>query len=133
MRLQFLHPQIAARSCGDCRTHLYDDTPQRMGLPVIRGGRHVERAKGQPTPCRWCPKIAMGDDPKPENATELSERNGRALVHYLECRAVGRFPGDAWVRRNAAVIRAVMDEAADLRQTETMLNAIGAMFVKGAG
>lgn len=85
---------------------------------MYRADRRVERANGQPTPCRWCPKIPPDTSPKPENAVELSERNRRALNHYLECRAIGTFPDDPWVRRNAVVFRAIMDSVAEDRAEE---------------
>lgn len=40
----------------------------------------------------------------------LSAKNRRAYRHYRMCRAVGRFPPDAVVERNAALIRGVEEE-----------------------
>lgn len=123
MRLKFLHPEIAGRSCSDCKNFMYDDTPQRMGLPVIRAGVHQSRGGG-PTPCRWCPKIPSSvpaRDACPEKAVELNERNWQALIHYLKCRAVGRFPDDPWVERNAMVIRDEMDSAEQDRQDRRVI------------
>jgi hypothetical protein len=71
-------------------------------LPVLR-------PEGTVTPCWKCPKIPVGSLPKPENAVELSAHNREAWHHYLECRAVGVFPDDPIVRRNAAAIREVYD------------------------
>ena len=122
-----MHPEITSRSCEDCKTYLYNDTRERMGLPVIRAGRQELRGNA-PTPCRWCPKLPAdvpSSEACPEKAVELSQRNYKCLAHYLECRAVGRFPDDAIVRRNAMVIRSVMDdiehEKAERRQAERML------------
>lgn len=123
MRLKFLHPEIAARSCVDCKQFMYDDTPQRMGLPVIRGGVHQPRGN-TPTPCRWCPKIPASvpaNQATADKAVELSERNWLALIHYLKCRAVGRFPADPWVERNAMIIREEMDAAEQDRQDRRVL------------
>lgn len=73
-----------------------------MGLPVLRVG---------PTPCQECPKIPVGAPQKTrEHAIELSDKNYQAWQHYLECRAVGKFPDDPIVRRNARVLRDVYDE-----------------------
>jgi hypothetical protein len=107
------HGVIAARSCSDCRKWLYDDRPGCWGLkPVERpAGRKLERLPNQLTPCSSCPKIPDGAEPKPENAVELSVRNRMAYQHYLECKAVGEFPVDAIVRRNAGVIREIEDVA----------------------
>lgn len=35
-------------------------------------------------------------------------------MHYLECRAIGRFPDDSWVRRNAVIVRRIEDMAAGM-------------------
>jgi hypothetical protein len=76
----------------------------RAGLPVLR-------PKGVATPCLSCPKIPEGIPKTRDNAIELSERNWLAYQHYLECRAVGQFPKDPIVRRNARILRAIIDEA----------------------
>jgi len=56
-------------------------------------------------PCRLsgCPKGT------PENSIELSQKNLQAWHHYQECRAVGNFPDDPIVRRNAALIKRIED------------------------
>lgn len=78
---------------------------------MIHLGEPVERPKGIPTPCSTCPKIPLGVVPEPRNATDLSAKNWLAYRHYLENRAVNSFPHDPIVRRNAALIRMVEDEA----------------------
>lgn len=40
----------------------------------------------------------------PENQKGLSDQNLQALRHYQECKAVGSFPDDPIVRRNARII-----------------------------
>jgi hypothetical protein len=40
-----------------------------------------------------------------QDGLELSAKNQQAYHHYLECKAVGRFPEDAIVIRNAGLIR----------------------------
>jgi hypothetical protein len=107
VRLELLRPDAASRPCGDCRRWLYHDTPDRFGDAVVRGGRPVARPPGCPTPCSYCPK-QPADVPdharRPETAVELSDKNARAVAFSRECRAVGRWPDDALVRRNAAVV-----------------------------
>jgi hypothetical protein len=103
-----LHPDVAARSCEDCQTYLYfDKGPGEFGARVERGGKPCKRPKGIKPPCGWCPKIAPGDEPRPSNAQELTPENFQAYVHFRECEAVGSFPNDATVRRNAAIIKHV--------------------------
>ena len=48
----------------------------------------------------------------PNPAAELSAWNWQAYEHYCECKAVGQFPDDAIVRRNAGLIRMVEDSVA---------------------
>lgn len=48
-------------------------------------------------------------------AQELSERNLLALQHYQRCKAVGQFPDDALVRRNAAIIAGVFQSVEEGR------------------
>ena len=43
----------------------------------------------------------------------MSPWNELAYTHYLECKAVGSFPDDPIVRRNASLIRSVEDAVAD--------------------
>lgn len=54
-------------------------------------------------PNRGCPKGT------PENQRTLWPENELCYEHYRECRAVGRFPNDSVVRRNAAIIMEVED------------------------
>ncbi len=80
--------------------------------------------KGQKTPCIWCPKIPAGDPHSPSSAIELTEENFLAYLHYQECKAVGEFPSDPIVRRNAALIRRVEDLADQVRDTQSAKSAI---------
>lgn len=100
-----MHPEWS-RSCGDCVKWLYD----YHGNVCTRAGKPSPRPAGTPTPCHKCPKIPAGEPPIRANAVELSERNFAAYVHYLECRAVGQFPDDPIVRRNARILRGLFDE-----------------------
>jgi len=103
---------------------MHDDAPGRLGLPVIdkSTGEPFPRRPGTPTPCRWCPKIPEGAAKVRANAVELNERNAAAYLHYRECRAVGSFPDDWIVRRNARAIREVEDAAERFRQSEHLMN-----------
>lgn len=129
MRLLLIHPDIAGRSCADCQKYLYFDRgPGEFGNRVERGGKPCSRPKGTKTPCEWCPKIAPGDEPRPENAQELTPQNLAAYVHYLECEAVNDFPRDAIVRRNAALIRMSVQAAERMTQARSGLIALGSLF-----
>lgn len=107
-----LHPGVAGRDCGDCRKWQYADTDEVGGKLLRRGGLPIMRPPGQPPPCRRCPKIPDGVDPAYWNAVEWSDKNWKAFRFHQQCAAVGRFPDDAIVRRNAGLIESTL---ADLR------------------
>lgn len=118
VRLVLLHPEVAGRSCGDCKQFLYHDGPNHLSgrKLLLPDGKPRPRLPNVPTPCWMCPKIPAGEAPFPHNAVEMSPKSWRAYTHYLECRAVLRFPDhDPIVRRNAMLIRMVEDEAQEYR------------------
>lgn len=59
----------------------------------------------------------------PATAEELSEKNWRAWGFHQECAAVGKFPDDDIVRRNAALIKRIEDMAAEVRRTRAAVAA----------
>ena len=76
-------------------------------------------------PSRGCPKGS------PENPKTLLPCNEIAYEHYRECRAVGQFPDDPIVRRNAAIIRGIEDDAANKSEQEFRKTLIDLIGVKG--
>lgn len=120
-----LHPEVAYRDCGDCKRHVYDDKGKR----AMRRGKPVVRPRGMSPPCHSCPKVAPTGSP---GCVELSEKNWQAYRHYKECQAVGRFPDDATVRRNAAVIR-MAEESADQARQAGALTPLLKMLEGGHG
>lgn len=120
MRLAIVHPEVAARDCKHCQKWLYDE---KTGKVVERHGIPIERPKGTHPPCRLhigCPKGS------PENSRALTSQNRRAYHHYLECRAVGQFPDDPIVRRNAALIRHV-EESIKEGKLDILMARVGAL------
>lgn len=122
MRLLLTHPHLAARSCSDCRRWIYPDKPGEFAeSPAERAGVKVVRLPMQLPPCSYCPK-QPSDVPersrRPETAVELSAKNWRAYHHYTECAAVGSFPDDPIVRRNAAIISRIEKDAAAVQQLQ---------------
>lgn len=109
VRLILFHPEVANRSCSDCRKWIYREDGERL----TRGPERipVPRAPGAPTPCASCPKIPM-DSPAKDAAHAISpsDRSLQAYRHYLECEAVGHFPDDPIVCRNAGIIRAIRQQ-----------------------
>lgn len=104
--LELTKPQFAKRDCNVCkRLWLDDDT----GKPVMKGGKPLLRPVDSVLLCQTkagCPKGT------PENPKSLSPKNRLAWNHFRDCAAVGQFPDDPIVRRNARVIRAAMAVAA---------------------
>jgi hypothetical protein len=92
---------------------------------LTRAGKPVPRPANTATPCRSCPKIPAGAEPKPENAVELSEAGWACWRFYRECRAVGEFPNDPLVRHAAAAFRAVEDAADRSAQSRAQTLALG--------
>lgn len=86
---------------------MYDE---KTGKRVEVAGKPMPRPRGTLAPCRQrangCPKGT------PEASRALDERNLRAWTHYQQCRAVGQFPEDGIVARNAAIIRRAEEDAA---------------------
>lgn len=125
MILELYHPQVARRDCAHCQKFHYDED---TGLPVkderggaIGDGTHLYR-RG-PTPCRTAKGCPKGT---PEDPATLNARNREAYRHYLECKAVGNFPGDSIVRRNAGIIRSIEESHRRLQaeSTQQLLQAV---------
>lgn len=122
-RLTRLYPRIAALSCRDCVVNWYDAD----GKPVERGGKLLPRPAGSRPPCRTCPKIPPGTDPRPENAVELSEEHRDTVRYYEECRAVGHFPDDPIVRWAARVLKNAADHCDKAEANRTQLTVLSVL------
>ena len=119
------HPEIAARSCEDCAKWWFladgslktrSDASGKVKLPLLR-------PPGVATPCDSCPKIPADEPKTAANAVVLSEAHRLTWQHWLECRAVNwQVPdvADPIVRRNAALIQSVYDEAKEDSQRDLM-------------
>lgn len=105
----------------------------RDGKPEKRG-THCEDAFKSP-----CRDLRIGTDgrrirscPKgtPESPKTLSAENELCYEHFLECQAVGSFPDDSVVRRNAKVIIEVLAEekrSLDAMRHSSLLTYAGAV------
>lgn len=103
--LELNHRQFAKRDCSACKTWWYDDD---TGKVVMRKGKPLRRPEGTVVLCQTqagCPKGT------PEQPKSFSAKNRLAWLHFLECDAVGQFPDDPIVRRNARVIRQAIKAA----------------------
>lgn len=90
-------PILAKKTCDECRMYWLDE----KGAFTYEGKERLIRPVGSQVPCE-CPSGCPVGHFKKQN--RLSAANCKALDHYMECRAVGDFPPDAIVRRNAAII-----------------------------
>lgn len=126
MRLLMLHPGIAHLDCDFCLKHMVDE---KTGVPEIgRGGvpelRILNMSPEYLSPCRDLRRDGNGRRvrtcPKgtPENPKTLSPENELCYEHFLECKAIGQFPDDSVVRRNAAVIQGVLDAVSTIQENE---------------
>lgn len=111
MGLILFHPEVAYRDCQHCLKYLYDE---QTGKQREFHEEPVERIL--PAPCRSgkCPKGT------PENPKTLSPKNKKVYQHWKECKAVGQFPDDEIVRKNAAIIQELVDQAKEYKQMEFM-------------
>lgn len=117
------YPELSQRSCDFCLKFCFDED---TGLVMLgRDKQPLPRHFGCPPACKTqkgCPKGT------PEKPLTLLPENQRAYEHYQECRAVGQFPDDPTVRRNAAIIRRVEDEYERWREDQfrqQVLKAVG--------
>jgi hypothetical protein len=53
--------------------------------------------------------------PVPSNAVEWTDRSWRTWRFHQRCKAVGDWPDDAIVRRNAALIESTLEDVRDSR------------------
>lgn len=129
--LILMHPTVARRPCETCIAYMHNDRGAHFGEIVTRAGQPVPRPRGVKTPCRVCPKIPPGAEPRPANAVDLSESDLQSWEFYRECKAVNSFPADPLVRYAAAEFRAVEEtvERARARQDQQRitLNVISAI------
>jgi len=118
------HPDIAQRDCEECRQFVFDE---RTNKKQYYHGNAVRRPPGSVPSCHFnrCPK-GHYDSPN-----SLRHHNYLAYVHYLECKAIGQFPNDPVVRRNAAIIRMVEEsvEKAD-RHQQSLIEAFKTIKAK---
>jgi len=99
VQLLLLHPDVAFRDCEDCKKWIYNE---ETGEIETKGDQKVPRPKGIKPPCGYktkgCPKGT------PEDSKALTEQNWLAYRFIQECKAVGDFPDDTIVRRNAYLV-----------------------------
>ena len=116
-----LHPEVATRSCADCKKWEYYNDGPKQGQRVKRKNRDefVERRSRLPceTPGLTCPKGHHSDP------IELSDENWLAWDHFQKASAVGyreHEQNDPIVRSNAAILTRVNDAVREYREAERL-------------
>ena len=102
LRLALEFPALDKTSCESCRHWWYDPVDQKTAK---RDGKKLKRPPESEVLCQigLCP-AGHYDAPR-----RLSAKNRMAFFHWQGCEAAGVFPDDEIVRRNARVIREVVD------------------------
>ena len=119
------HPEIAVRPCDVCLKYLFNEETHKVEYG--RDGKPEERYFACPPLCRTekgCPKGTA------EQQKSLNAINEICYEHYRECRAVGQFPDDPIVRRNAAIIRAVEDRFEEYQKMKSQSELVQLLIAK---
>lgn len=126
-----MHPALAERPCKLCRAYLYRDGINGQFGPPVRykgTGERVPRPRGTRPPCETCPKIPAGEEPHPDNGVEVTDQTVATYLFHLECKAVGEFPADPIVRRNAALCDSAIKAVERVRDQASGPAAVAAIL-----
>lgn len=128
----FAFPQMVTRTCARCVLFMYDDTPGEMGPPtMLESGKQMARPEGCDPPCHQCPKVPYDAPARTrEHAIDPPEASYEAVRFYQRCRAVGRFPEDEIVERNAGLIEPI-ERHAEIVKTKDAAGAIALLLASG--
>lgn len=125
------HPNVAFRSCESCKKWLYNEETgkiEQRRVGTTKEQRYVDVPRTTPPPCETAAGCAKGHWRNPKS---LNERNQMAYLHYRECRAVGSFPDDAVVRKNASVIHELEEVSERTEQHNLFLQSAGLASLMG--
>lgn len=87
-------------------------------------GHPLPRGRGERKPCDFQPSACPKGSPTAGIA--LNPTNERVYTHYLESKAVGSFPDDPIVRRNAAIISEVERQLDEDKQCQFLTTLLAA-------
>lgn len=116
--LMLFHPDLYFRDCQHCLKYVYDEEGDNAGQLSLFRGEPVERVV--PAPCcnRKHPKGCLKGTA--ENPKVLTPKNQKVYQHWKECKAVGQFPEDDIVKKHAALIQDIVDQANEHKQMQMM-------------
>lgn len=112
VRLWLSNPEVASLSCDKCKKYWIEGGGNYGWEPRKYNGLEMLRPEDSITPCRKCPKLSAHhreNDPRPENATELTPEAFKAWMLYNRTKAGMPMPDDALVRHYCGVIRMIED------------------------
>lgn len=116
-----INPAVAGIDCNDCLKYVYDlktGRPQTV-LSVVDGKEaevKVPFPSGKGPICTRINDVRKGCPKGQPFQRELNAKNRMAFEHFSECDAVGSFPKDATVRRNAGVIRQIKQQIEEAKR-----------------
>lgn len=116
------HPEVASRSCEECKLFVFDETGKKM----MRGGKPVKRPQGAVPPCRQCPK----ESPEKAHEHELSPRNQQVVAYYLKHRAAGGLPMDELTQSRLAIVDSLVRRADQKTLAQSVALELLPLFVR---
>ncbi len=126
LRVLLNHPQVAFRSCDDCKRWLFDE---ETGKIKKRKGVEIPRPEGVGTPCERCPKKS----PELAHLYELSAANLKTLEIYWQCRATNGASlkhSDDLLNHNLSLIHQVIESHKDSVRTRELVQLFSVSMTK---
>lgn len=111
VQIKARYPHLTPDTCKHCLKYFYDPIDDETETDDANGKPYPRPPEATPI-CRveGCPNGT------PERPLSLSEKNRKALAFHLECSAVGCWPDDSIVRRNARLIEAAISKVRAARR-----------------
>ena len=123
------HPEVATRSCADCKRWVYDDKGE---VQKGRDGQPMKRPVNSRTPCRTCPKKS----PAEAHQYELSDKNHKAVQLYFSVRGgvelCDDLKHDAIVARNMGIIDRIIRQHEQQQAAQSVLNPLLSYLLSAA-
>jgi len=123
LRMLLAHPEVATRSCEDCKKWVYNPDGSRQQ----RGGKDVPRHPTVPTPCDSCPKKS----PEEAHEYELSLKNMKAVQFHSISKACGfrnltpELANDSIIQRNFTIIEGIEEHFERERLAKSIASVLG--------
>jgi len=118
--LRILHPLVADRDCGHCRTYHYNEETGLVQRTRITK-ELIKRGADEVLPCDkgLCPKGHWTDQ------RSLSPKNVAAYHYHTRCKLTGKWVDDEVVLDNATLIELAEQQALQFQQWQHHKNVEG--------